>query len=341
MKKNKIAIFILLSLINVFQLNAQNTFPTSGYVGIGTTTPTTLFELKAGHANTSMRLFSDLYGQGLNGVNTSNLNLWASEPGVTWEGAGIGNNTWILNTGGVARVTSTRGGSFMRLLNNQIDISTMDNAGVVRSAILINNGTVNISNGMNVVGQALFSRDQAVQCCSGADKYTVAIAENTSVTGRRASISLHNGGLDEGRIELSNDGGFRNIKFVDNQGLNLGLNITGKVLIGNTPTPAGYKLFVEQGILTEKVKVAIKSTANWSDYVFDKNYKLPTLQSVESFINKNKHLPGIPSAKEVVAKGVDLGEMNARLLGKVEELTLYMIALKKEVEALKKQIQNK
>jgi hypothetical protein len=194
--------------------------------------------------------------------------------------------------------------------------------------------------GIHVVGQALFSRDNAGECCGGVSKYTIAIAENTAVSGRRASISFHNSGFDEGRIELSNDGGFRNIKFADNQGANLGLNVTGKVLIGNTTMPAGYKLYVEQGILTEKVKVALKTSANWADHVFAPGYKLKPLTEVETFIKQNNHLPGIPSAEALVKEGgVDITEMLAKQMEKIEELTLYMIDIKKENEQLKKEVQ--
>jgi hypothetical protein len=117
-----------------------------------------------------------------------------------------------------------------------------------------------------------------------------------------------------------------------------GLTVNSNVLIGNPATislPAGYKLYVETGILTEKVKVAIETTSNWSDFVFDKNYKMPSLKEVETYINANKHLPGIPSAEDVVANGVDLGEMDARLLQKIEELTLYVIQLEKDIKTLK------
>jgi hypothetical protein len=117
--------------------------------------------------------------------------------------------------------------------------------------------------------------------------------------------------------------------------------VNGNVLIGDPATvslPAGYKLYVETGILTEKVKVAVKNTANWSDYVFEKNYQLQTLKSVEEYVNKNKHLPNIPSAEEVVKEGVDLGEMTSKLLGKVEELTLYIIDQNKKMEALQTEV---
>lgn len=117
--------------------------------------------------------------------------------------------------------------------------------------------------------------------------------------------------------------------------------VNGLLVIGKpvnftqaTPFPTGYSLFVENGILTEKVKVAVKTTANWADYVFAEDYKLKSLEEVETFVNANKHLPGVPSAKEVVANGLDLATMDAKLLEKIEELTLYMIELKKQNDML-------
>lgn len=195
--------------------------------------------------------------------------------------------------------------------------------------------------GLHVVGQGLFSRDNVGECCGGVANFTLALAENTAVTGRRASITFHNQGFDEGRLELSNDGGFRNIKFLDNQGANLGLNITGNVLIGNTSMPVGYKLYVEKGVLTEKVKIALKSSGNWADHVFENGYKLKPLHEVAAYINSNKHLPNIPSANELVKNGgVDVNEMFAKQMEKIEELTLYIIELDKQL-ALQKERNDK
>lgn len=96
-----------------------------------------------------------------------------------------------------------------------------------------------------------------------------------------------------------------------------------------------YRLFVTDGIRTEKVKVDVASTNNWADFVFADDYRLKPLNEVEDFITKNKHLPDVPSAQNVVDHGLDLAEMDAILLQKVEELTLYVIELKKENEQLK------
>jgi len=112
----------------------------------------------------------------------------------------------------------------------------------------------------------------------------------------------------------------------------------GRVKIGTTPMPGGYKLFVEEGILTEKVKVAIKSTTDWSDYVFATDYDLMPLSEVEAFTKENNHLPNVPSAKEMVENGLDVASMDAKLLEKIEELTLYLIEQKKEIEKLKTEV---
>ncbi|WP_051220687.1 hypothetical protein [Flavobacterium filum] len=92
-----------------------------------------------------------------------------------------------------------------------------------------------------------------------------------------------------------------------------------------------YRLSVNGAIRAHRVKVY----TDWADYVFEKDYNLPTLEEVENHIKENGHLLDIPSACEVEERGIDLGEMNKLLLQKIEELTLYVIELNKEVKALK------
>jgi|GEM_PF-1349298 len=113
----------------------------------------------------------------------------------------------------------------------------------------------------------------------------------------------------------------------------LSLNQYGQVAIGLSPddiTPLPYKLVVKGGILSERLKVSIYNSDSWSDYVFSENYNLASLDYVEKYILENNHLPGIPSAQEVVKNGIDVAEMDAMLLAKIEELTLYLIELKKD-----------
>jgi hypothetical protein len=102
--------------------------------------------------------------------------------------------------------------------------------------------------------------------------------------------------------------------------------LTGNVGIGTT-TMGSHKLAVEGSIGAREIKV---EASGWSDFVFENNYKLRTLEEVEKYINENKHLPEIPSEIDVVENGFYLGEMNAKLLQKIEELTLYLIEENKE-----------
>jgi len=98
-------------------------------------------------------------------------------------------------------------------------------------------------------------------------------------------------------------------------------------LVGIGTTTPDEKLTVKGKIHTEEVRVDLSVPA--PDYVFADNYNLPTLESIEKFIKSEKHLPEIPSAKEMEANGVELGTMNMLLLKKIEELTLYQIELMK------------
>lgn len=86
---------------------------------------------------------------------------------------------------------------------------------------------------------------------------------------------------------------------------------------------------------TIKAKEIVVTNTVWADFVFDKDYRLPSLYEVEEHIQQHQTLPGIPSEEEVSEKGVDLAKMNVRLLQKVEELTLYVIQQQKEIDALK------
>ncbi|WP_420602826.1 fibronectin type III domain-containing protein [Flagellimonas sp.] len=112
---------------------------------------------------------------------------------------------------------------------------------------------------------------------------------------------------------------------------------SGDVGIGTNAVPSGYKLAVEGKIRTREIRV---DQDTWPDYVFKEGYDLPSLEEIQKHIEEKGHLPNIPSAKEVETNGVELGEMNKLLLEKVEELTLYVIELKKENEKQNQIIKN-
>ncbi len=109
---------------------------------------------------------------------------------------------------------------------------------------------------------------------------------------------------------------------------------TGNVGIG-TDNPT-YKLSVLGNIRCTEAVVE----TGWADYVFEKNYQLPSLNDVEKFILQNKHLPNIPSAAEIEKNGLHLGDTQKRMMEKIEELTLYIIQQQKEIDALKEKINN-
>jgi hypothetical protein len=107
--------------------------------------------------------------------------------------------------------------------------------------------------------------------------------------------------------------------------------------VGIRTAAPGYTLAVNGSIGCHQLTV---TTSGWADFVFKDGYSLPPLEEIETFITKNKHLPGIPSETEVKENGVDIGKISAKLLQKIEELTLYVIDLKKDNNLLKKQLTN-
>lgn len=118
----------------------------------------------------------------------------------------------------------------------------------------------------------------------------------------------------------------------------VGAGSSGVLIGGSTSEPAsGYMLNVDGKVICEEVKVQL-STA-WPDYVFEQNYSRPELKDLEALVKIQKHLPGIPSAAEVATeKGVMVGDMQKKLLEKLEELYLYVFDLNNQNETLKAEI---
>ncbi|WP_299887836.1 hypothetical protein [uncultured Lacinutrix sp.] len=157
-------------------------------------------------------------------------------------------------------------------------------------------------------------------------------------------LNSHNVVIDNNEIQARNNGNHASLH-IQPKGGNLYIhqytgnvedrvvfNTNGQLGIGTTNT-RGYKLAVNGNILTEELK--IRTYANWPDYVFEDSYNLKPLANLEIEINTLGHLPNMPSAKKVKEEGFNVGEMNAKLLEKIEELTLYTIDQQKEIEQLK------
>ncbi len=112
------------------------------------------------------------------------------------------------------------------------------------------------------------------------------------------------------------------------------LHSTGRVgIMNNSPQ---YELDVAGTI--RACEVLVNLNGGWCDYVFDEKYKLTPIEEVEKFIKENRHLPDVPAEREVMEKGINVGEMDAILLKKIEELTLYVIDQNKKIKSLTQQI---
>jgi hypothetical protein len=113
----------------------------------------------------------------------------------------------------------------------------------------------------------------------------------------------------------------------------LRVNADGKIGIKTSVIPNDADVAIGGNISVRKLKV---TQDTWADFVFDKNHKIPTLEQLEKYIDQNNHLPGVPTTTSVQKNGLDVGDNQTLLLQKIEELTLYVIQLNKEIEKLKK-----
>lgn len=139
----------------------------------------------------------------------------------------------------------------------------------------------------------------------------------------------------------------------DSDGTTIDNRITGTTIFGHSTTHdldegtggvtntihrdhyPNYSVWVKDGLVSEDVAISAKE--GWADYVFEDDYQLPSLERTESFVKKNRHLEGIPSAAEIADHGWSLAEMDKNLLKKVEELTLHLIAMNKRLEEVEKE----
>ncbi len=184
---------------------------------------------------------------------------------------------------------------------------------------------------------------------------------NRNVTGNYYPLLLLEDGLGGGFTQLGIKGtgrtfhigvgntgasfGLSNKFFIWDQNANsprLVIDANGSVGIGTTSINNTYKLFVEGAIRARKLKI---DQLTWPDYVFHVAYELRSLPEVERYIHIHHHLPDVPSAAEIEQEGLDVGETQAILLRKIEELTLYlidqnkaMIKIQDEVIDLKRQL---
>ncbi|MGL2964582.1 beta strand repeat-containing protein [Flavobacterium sp. RSB2_4_14] len=232
-------------------------------------------------------------------------------------------------------------------------------------SLSLTGNTLSISNGNSVVlptytdvPQIITQTGNTITLSNGGGSFTlpstsVVAGTNVTVTGtgvtaspfvvsaNDTSLYANNGVINQATTTSGN-------RVVDMNNSNIWFNTAnstsnGKIYLGSSSaypsTTGNYKLFVEGGILTEKVKVALRSSANWADYVFANDYKLMPLKDVEQYVIANKHLPGIDSAEVLAKNGIDVAEMQSKQMEKIEELTLYIIDQNKKIEKQNNEIE--
>lgn len=254
--------------------------------------------------------------------------LATDKNGYVMVGSGAGNNIVIDNneimarsgfTGPTTLYLQNEGGELLsgaRLTINQ-DNEALKLNGASPYARYYLNGSAKATIGIN----------------SGGDLNLSTISGNAifvSPNGASAVLNPNNGG----NVILSPSGG-GNISMSTTSGGDIQMNPNGIVTIGSgvsTTAAAGYKLAIRGKVVCEELRV--KLYGNWPDYVFQNSYKLMPLPALQSFVQKNGHLPNVPSAAEVKRDGIAVGEMNKKLMEKVEELTLYILQLEARIKNL-------
>jgi hypothetical protein len=244
---------------------------------------------------------------------------------------------WSGGTG--TQYMKTLGNVGIGISNPTADISVYDATGPAALTLDCGN-TGNTTKGqytMQANGGADFYRNVLRKNSSG-EYEMLQTLQSTALGGSLAFLYVN---TTSGKFEMRS--GIRDAEFLNTgkvyfNGKNLDATYAG-VGIGTTAIASSPAVLLQVGgkIKCQEVEVAVTP---WPDHVFKTGFNLMSLDQVEAFINTNKHLPDVPSEEDVAANGVSVGQMNATLLQKVEELTLYMIDLKKENDALKARVSN-
>lgn len=225
-------------------------------------------------------------------------------------------------------------------------IGTTDNNPIVfkqnnQQTFKLDGQSINIGSGAPGTGNLQLALSPCNSCYSGWAKPNDGVMR--LLGGHNLNIHMDNDNVIDPNSDTStpNSSGISRVRFSDavHKSLMVLFN-TGKVTVGTDQydNDSNFIFYVSKGIKAEQVKVENPATNGWADYVFKKGYKLRSLEDVEKHISEKGHLPNIPSAKEVEKEGINLGEMDAKLLEKIEELTLYSIEQNKQLKSQSEEI---
>jgi hypothetical protein len=288
----------------------------NGFIGVGTITPVAQFQINSASADV-LRIQNPTGGVG--------------------NRAGIDFSTYGDINGKVARIDALDMGSFNGSLAFYTDGDGLNNANTSERMRITETGAIGV--GISTPLGAFHINQPSsdilrIQNSAGGLGSKAGIDFSTYWgTGKVARIEAVDMGSNNGALCFYTDG-----DGVNNANVTERLRITesGNIGIG-TPDPGSFKLAVNGKIWTQEVNVQMTNPG--PDYVFEKNYDLLPLNELETYIDQNKHLPEVPSAKEMEKDGLNLKEMNLILLKKVEELTLHLIEKDKQMIILEKRVQ--
>lgn len=348
-----------------FRVNGFN----SGLIGTSTTANTFLGYLagrnSTGIENTAMGHYSMLNATtGSYNVAVGSGTLTSATPGSF--NVALGRNALAMNTadaniaiGQNALTANTSGNGNFAIGTNALGANTIGSgsfalgAGALASFNPASTSGFNMAIGFNALNELTTGNYNIAIGTSAGQKLSTSSSNNILIganAGPATATTVSNRLFIDNVATLTPliGGDFQNKILKFHMGTSLPNNTTGYLAIGDFTgaTPAilnfgagsgtnTFRLVVQDGILTEKLKVALKGTSEWADYVFEHDYKLMSLENVEAYVKENKHLPNVPSAEEMANNGLDVSKTSAKLMEKVEELTLYMIEMNKEIKALK------